>query len=156
MVAPLEPLGTSTNRWKWAQVLRLPHKKVSIILINLLYLDIDWKTFEEECKNIVNEISNRFIDLGLEDHETDYGADQLQVKQERFKQEFTRLPFVFDAPSLQIPVSASNFDELLEEEDEQLSHQNAQLGNNITEILHIMHDKLREELHFEGDLVMRN
>ena len=66
------------------------------------------------------------------------------------------MPFVFDAPSLQIPVSASNFDELLEEEDEQLSHQNAQLGNNITEILHIMHDKLREELHFEGELVMRN
>jgi hypothetical protein len=75
----------------------LPHKKVFIIIINLNYLDIDWKTFEEECKNIVNEISNRFIDLGLEDHETDYGADQLQVKQERFKQEFTRLPFVFDA-----------------------------------------------------------
>jgi hypothetical protein len=157
VVAPLEPLGTSTSRWKWAPVLRLSHKKVFIIiLINLLNVDIDWKTFEEECKNIVNEISNRFIDLGLEDHETDYGADQLQVKQERFKQEFTRMPFVFDAPSLQIPVSASNFDELLEEEDEQLSHQNAQLGNNITEILHIMHDKLREELHFEGDLVMRN
>ena len=117
-VVPLVPLKMSTNRWKWAQVLRLPHKKVFIIIINLNYLDIDWKTFEEECKNIVNEISNRFIDLGLEDHETDYGADQLQVKQERFKQEFTRMPFVFEAPSLQIPVSASNFDELLEEEDE--------------------------------------
>jgi hypothetical protein len=104
----------------------------------------------------VNEISNRFIDLGLEDHETDYGADQLQVKQERFKHEFTRLPFVFDAPSLQIPLSASNFDELLEEEDEQMSHQNAQLGNNIAEILHIMQDKMREELNFEGELVMRN
>lgn len=91
-------------------------------------LDIDWKPFEEECKNIVNEIGNRFIDLGLEDHETDYGADQLQAKQERFKHEFTRMPFVFEAPSLQIPVSASNFDELLEEEDEFISQQNAQLG----------------------------
>jgi len=118
VVAPLGPLKTNTNRWKWGPVLKLPHKKVIIIIINLYYLDIDWKTFEEECKNIVNEISNRFIDLGLEDHETDYGADQLQVKQERFKQEFTRLPFVFEAPSLQIPVSASNVDELLEEEDE--------------------------------------
>ena len=157
VVAPLVPLKMKTNRWKWGQVLKLPHKKVSIIIIiNLNYLDIDWKTFEEECKNIVNEISNRFIDLGLEDHETDYGADQLQVKQERFKQEFTRLPFVFDAPSLQIPVSASNFDELLEEEDEHISHQNAQLGNNISEILHIMQDKMREDLKFEGELVMRN
>ena len=104
----------------------------------------------------MNEISNRFIDLGLEDHETDYGADQLQVKQERFKNEFTRLPFIFEAPSLQIPVSASNFEELLEEEDEYLSQQNAQLGNNISEILHIMHDKLREELHKDGELVMKN
>ena len=114
-----------------------------IAKINSLYVDIDWKPFEEECKNIVNEIGNRFIDLGLEDHETDYGADQLQAKQDRFKHEFTRMPFVFEAPSLQIPVSASNFDELLEEEDEFISVQNAQLGNNITEILTIMQDKLR-------------
>ena len=113
------PHKASINRWKWARTHRLPHKKVFNNINNIHFcVDIDWKTFEEECKNIVNEISNRFIDLGLEDHETDYGADQLQVKQERFKHEFTRLPFVFDAPSLQIPVSASNFDELLEEEDE--------------------------------------
>lgn len=66
------------------------------------------------------------------------------------------MPFVFEAPSLQIPVSASNFDELLEEEDEFVSQQNAQLGLNITEILNIMHDKLREEICNEGELVMRN
>ena len=121
----------------------LSRRVIAKSCINSLYVDIDWKPFEEECKNIVNEIGNRFIDLGLEDHETDYGADQLQAKQDRFKHEFTRMPFVFEAPSLQIPVSASNFDELLEEEDEFISVQNAQLGNNITEILTIMQDKLR-------------
>ena len=76
------PLKMTTNRWRWPRILRLPHKKVILIIIIIKpdFIDIDWKTFEEECKNIVNEISNRFIDLGLEDHETDYGADQLQVK----------------------------------------------------------------------------
>lgn len=75
-------LKMTTNRWRWPRILRLPLKKVilNIIIIKPDFIDIDWKTFEEECKNIVNEISNRFIDLGLEDHETDYGADQLQVK----------------------------------------------------------------------------
>jgi hypothetical protein len=38
----------------------------------------------------VNEISSRFIDLGLEDHETDYGVDQLQAKQERFERELSK------------------------------------------------------------------
>ncbi len=97
------------------------------------------------------EISNSFIDLGPKDKKTDYSDDQLNVKEERFKQYFIDKPFVFDFPSLQIPVSASNFDELLEKEEENLSQENAQLGNTITELLHILHDKLREELQVEGE-----
>ncbi len=44
---------------------------------------------------------------------------------------------------MQIPVSASNFDELIEEEDEFISVKNAQLGNKITEILIKIQEKLR-------------
>jgi hypothetical protein len=56
----------------------------------------------------VNEISDRFIDLGLDEHESDFGANELQAKQERFEREFQRLPFTFDAHSLQYqPISAS-------------------------------------------------
>jgi hypothetical protein len=76
----------------------------------------------------VNEISSRFIDLGLEDHETDYGVDQLQAKQERFERELSKNQFIFEAPSLQIPACTGNFDDLLEEDDEHISGQNAQLG----------------------------
>ena len=76
----------------------------------------------------MNEISSRFIDLGLEDHETDYGVDQLQAKQERFERELSKNQFIFEAPSLQIPACSGNFDDLLEEDDEQISGQNAQLG----------------------------
>ena len=61
----------------------------------MLALDIDWKAFEAECKKIVNEVSEKFIDLGLEDHESDYGAGEVQAKQERFEREFNKIPFNF-------------------------------------------------------------
>lgn len=42
-----------------------------------LFLGIDWKAFEAECKKIVHDISDRFIDLGLDDHESDFAAGDL-------------------------------------------------------------------------------
>ena len=36
---------------------------------------IDIRALEIECKRIVQEISEKFIDLGIEDHEDDYAAD---------------------------------------------------------------------------------
>ena len=63
-------------------------------------VDIDWKAFESECKKIVHDIADRFIDLGLDDHESDYEAGQLQAKQEKYDREFSRVPFNFEAFSL--------------------------------------------------------
>jgi len=63
-------------------------------------VDLDWKAFEQECKKIVNEVSEKFIDLGLEDHESDYAAGELEAKQERYEKEFSRMPFNFEAFSL--------------------------------------------------------
>ena len=37
---------------------------------------IDIRALEIECKRIVQEISEKFIDLGIEDHEDEYAADQ--------------------------------------------------------------------------------
>ena len=78
------------------------------ILLTLLALDIDWKAFEAECKKIVNEVSEKFIDLGLEDHESDYGAGEVQAKQERFEREFNKIPFNFEAFSLQLPLGGAS------------------------------------------------
>ena len=36
---------------------------------------VDMRALEIECKRIVQEISERFIDLGLEDNEEDYAAE---------------------------------------------------------------------------------
>ena len=38
--------------------------------------DIDWKAFEKDCRDIVNEIADKFWDLGLDDgNRSDYGQD---------------------------------------------------------------------------------
>jgi hypothetical protein len=39
----------------------------------------------------VNEISNKFLELGLDDHHSDYGQE-LAVKQARFQKEFEKVP----------------------------------------------------------------
>ncbi len=109
----------------------MPFKMVSKYSDSIIYyVASDWKGFEAECKNIVKEIGNRFIDLGLEDHESDYGADQLQAKQERFEHELSKLPFTFDAHSLHFPAASAgaaagqeNVDEILEEEDGEIAAQ---------------------------------
>ena len=98
-------------------------------------ISIDWKAFEQECKRIVNEVSEKFIDLGLEDHESDYAAGELEAKQERFEREFSRLPFNFEAHSLQLPFGAATAvqsgeeDAVLEAEDADLQRQSDLLGN---------------------------
>lgn len=50
-------------------------------------VDFDMKAFENECRKIVQDISDRFLDLGLDDgNHSDYG--NLMQKQEKFSKEF--------------------------------------------------------------------
>jgi hypothetical protein len=44
----------------------------------------------------------------------------------------------------------------LEEDDEHISSQNAQLGQDITDIFNIMHLKMKEDFFCQGEIVMRN
>jgi hypothetical protein len=47
-------------------------------LLNMI-TDIDWKAFEKDCRDIVNEIADKFWDLGLDDgNRSDYGQDLIQ------------------------------------------------------------------------------
>lgn len=125
-----------------------------------MIIAIDWKAFEAECKKIVHDISDRFIDLGLDDHESDFAAGELQAKQERFEREFSRMQFNFDALTLQLPAASSaaahgNEDAVLDEEEKAdfgkaLSDQ---LAGDISDIVDIIHGKLRSQLLQEGGLI---
>ncbi len=42
--------------------------------VNFFLIDFDIKAFEAECRKIVNDISDKFLDLGLDDgNHSDYG-----------------------------------------------------------------------------------
>lgn len=69
--------------------------KVSNITFRSTYfLDFDWKAFDTECKRIVAEISDKFIELGLDEQASDYDND-MATKQENLQKELSKKPFNF-------------------------------------------------------------
>ena len=119
---------------------------------------IDMRALEIDCKRIVQEISEKFIDLGIEDREDDYAADLLQAKQEKFEEEFSKTQFHFEAHSLSLPktgglqsgnpseLSNSLFDPnsivneeaLLEKDEHQLEQDWTALGQALKDIHEIV------------------
>lgn len=91
-----------------------------------------------ECKKIVQEISGKFIELGLDEHHSDYGQE-LQAKQAKFMKEFERLPGkIFEDnthSTLHLPKSELTKEEteatIEQEEDAELDRQFDLLGNQI-------------------------
>jgi hypothetical protein len=52
----------------------LSSQLLSVRLWFLSFVDFDWKTFEQECRKIVNDINDRFLDLGLDEpNHSDFG-----------------------------------------------------------------------------------
>ena len=78
----------------------------------------------------MQEISSRFIELGLDDHHSEYGQE-LQAKQVKFMREFERLPGkIFEDTThstLQLPNSDITKEEteavIEQEEDEEFNQQ---------------------------------
>lgn len=59
--------------------------------------------FEAECKRIVTEIQDKFIDLNIEDDESGYGQDEMQMKQERFQKDMENVEVFFSSNLLDLP-----------------------------------------------------
>lgn len=58
--------------------------------------------FEAECKKIVNETQEKFIDLGVEDNNWNYG--EIAQKQELFTSYMnTQATFAFDQDTFDLP-----------------------------------------------------
>jgi hypothetical protein len=119
--------------------------QTSIYITLIILIDIDWKRFEEECKKIVKDIQDKFIDLGLDDHESDFAAGELQAKQERFEREFKRMPFEFAANSLQLPASKGVDEEAIEEQND-TARQADDLGLQLEALSEILHGGYRTRL----------
>jgi hypothetical protein len=56
------------------------------------FVDFDLKAFENECRKIVNDTSDRFLDLGMDEgNQSDY--ENMIMKQEKFSKECERFNF---------------------------------------------------------------
>ena len=63
----------------------------------------------------MNEISDRFIDLGLDEgNHSGFGQDMM-IKQEKFRNESGKLNFVFETAHLDLPKGHADTDSLLEQ-----------------------------------------
>lgn len=120
------------------------------------YIDFDVKAFENECRKIVNDISDKFLDLGLDDgNHSDYG--NMMLKQEKFAKEFERLNFQFESQALHIPKGSQNSDEILEEEeDAQLGKEHQTLGHELDRIHNLIHKTIKSQILSEGALIQYN
>jgi hypothetical protein len=75
--------------------------------LSLISLEFDHQKFQQQfeadCKNIVDEIQEKFIDLGVENHSA-YGTDII-ARQERLKKEMDKLHFDFKTNCLDLPAA---------------------------------------------------
>ena len=108
-------------------------------------LDIDWRVFDEECKRIVKEVSDKFIDLGMDDHQSDYAAAELQAKQERFKREFSRQPFPFETIH-QMPAPVKGSVEEILEEPQETAEQADNLGYHLQGIAEVISGNMKARI----------
>lgn len=91
----------------------------------------------------MNDISDRFIDLAIDDqHESDYGQELIE-KQEKFKREIAKQEFQFDSHYLAMPNSTSTADsdgadDLLDHEDKSLNEKFDSMAKHISDCKEIM------------------
>lgn len=62
----------------------------------------------------MNEISDKFIDLGLDEQHSDYGQE-LMAKTEKFRREFERAGFVFETKIFSMPQGKEENEDLLDD-----------------------------------------
>ena len=91
-------------------MLFLQLQQFSVFIFQLICLDFDRKAFEQECRKIVNDISEKFLDLGLDEgNHSDFGQDLIE-KQARYKKEFQKLQFNFETQALNKPKGGDDND----------------------------------------------
>jgi hypothetical protein len=107
------------------------------------------RQLEAECRKIVDEIQEKFIDLGLDEgNHSDYG-DDLYNKQEKFRKEFERLPFEYDPVTLKMPKGGDNISHL-EKNDDAMKTEGEEMGRDLEEIFNLLSNKVKHQILLEG------
>jgi len=63
--------------------------------------------FDAQCWKIVEDMSEKFIDLCVDDNNSAYGNDMAQ-RQERFRAHLEKLNFRFETTCLELPASTAS------------------------------------------------
>ena len=114
------------------------------------------KGFELECKKIVQEVSDKLLDLGLDDdNNSDY--QNLMQKQEKFAKEFEKLAnFQFDSHGLRLPRGRAENEEIIEEEDASVQELHARLGADMDRIHEALVKGIKHQIQNEGQIIQVN
>ncbi|CDW71837.1 px domain containing protein [Stylonychia lemnae] len=138
------------------QIFKEDQPKISNMMVSQSQnTNFDIKTFEAECRKIVGDISDKFLDLGLDDgNHSDYG--NMIQKQEKFAKEFERFQFNFESHQLHLPKASHNSDEIIEEHDQTLGSAHAHLGNDLDRIHEIIRKQIKNQMLAEGQLIQVN
>lgn len=128
----------------------------SAIVSAATHSNFDVKNFELECKKIVQEISDRLLDLGLDDdNNSDY--QNLMQKQEKFAKEFEKLAsFQFDSHGLRLPRGRAENEEIIEEEDASVQELHARLGADMDKIHEVLVKCIKHQIQNEGQIIQVN
>ena len=97
--------------------------------------------FEADCKRIVDDIQEKFIDLGVDNHSA--YADNIHDRQTKLKEVLGKIPFEFKTQCLDLPqTSSASTDQFGLDKDQmdELSTTDATMGREIDRIFDIMED----------------
>lgn len=57
---------------------------------------MNWKQFENDCRKIVQDISNKFIELGVDDGNNSEQYQEMLEKQKKYNKELNKMEFTFE------------------------------------------------------------
>ena len=121
-------------------------------LFFLSCLDFDAEALQQQvdanCRTIVDEITSKFIDFGLEDNQSSYGNEESE-KLTRLRGYFDNNTFNFETKCLDLPSGQADIDELLVVNLNSLQSMNTadtEMGSDLDDIFNILHSEAKDEL----------
>ena len=98
---------------------------------------MNWKQFEGDCRKIVQDISNKFIDLGVDEGNNSEQYQEMLEKQKKYNKELNKIDFVFETKNLDLPAACANTD-MPQVNMGELSNEDEFMGKALDDLHRIM------------------